>query len=246
MSGDRETGSNEVTIPRDFNSGDCDSKCHGHSDCDSGSCNGDSDSECCIHCCCNCQLQRAKQRMRKEVVMERLRKKLKERQAHPGTDAASKRAKKMLRERLHSAKNSTIRLSPLSSVSPNCYDDAMLEIRESFPIENESFEGVGCEFELSTLRSELRLRAGDKMDDFFAKNAPETISENSSSETLSSSSMCDCSMDEEDFDAIFEPRKLDGLDPIERELECFKKFCQDCVPVRPRLKVPLVTLNLIK
>ena len=64
--------------------------------------------------------------MRKEVVMERLRKKLKERQAHPGTDAASKRAKKMLRERLHSAKNSTIRLSPLSSVSPNCYDDAMV------------------------------------------------------------------------------------------------------------------------
>ena len=99
-------------------------------------------------------------------------------------------------------------------------NNLQLEIRESFPIENEISESVGCEFELSTLRSELRLRAGDKMDDFFAKNAPETISENSSSETLSSSSMCDCSMEEEDFDAIFEPRKLDGLDPIERELEC--------------------------
>ena len=91
-----------------------------------------------------------------------------------------------------------------------------LEIRETFPLEEENSTALGCEFESSTLRSELRLRVGESISEFFAKNAPPE----NSSETLSSSSLSDCAADEIDYDAIFEPRKLDGLDPIERELEC--------------------------
>ena len=54
--------------------------------------------------------------------------------------------------------------------------------------------------------------------------------------------------DDEDVDFIFEPKNLkilETLDPIEKEIEEFKLFCQVCVPAHPRLKVPLVTLNLM-
>jgi len=54
--------------------------------------------------------------------------------------------------------------------------------------------------------------------------------------------------EEEDVNFIFEPKNvkiLETLDPIEKEIEEFKLFCQVCVPARPRLKVPLVTLNLM-
>ena len=64
--------------------------------------------------------------MRKEVVMERLRKKLKDRQANPGSDAASKRAKKQLRLRLVQAQNATSSWAPRSLLSHYCYDDAMV------------------------------------------------------------------------------------------------------------------------
>ena len=49
-------------------------------------------------------------------------------------------------------------------------------------------------------------------------------------------------------DAIFEPRKnlkkLKRMDPIEKEIEEFKLFCKMNVPTSPRLKLPLLSLNL--
>jgi len=54
-------------------------------------------------------------------------------------------------------------------------------------------------------------------------------------------------MDEdEDIDCIFAPKEcLEDLDPHDRDVEIFKKFCLDSAPILPRLKLPLQSLNLL-
>ncbi|CAG5106580.1 Oidioi.mRNA.OKI2018_I69.chr1.g2905.t1.cds [Oikopleura dioica] len=51
--------------------------------------------------------------------------------------------------------------------------------------------------------------------------------------------------EEEEMENVFTPvDNIEGLDPDDRDVESFKKFCLEFVPKFPRLKIPLQSLNL--
>lgn len=51
--------------------------------------------------------------------------------------------------------------------------------------------------------------------------------------------------EEEEMENVFTPvDNIEGLDPDDRDVERFKRFCLEFVPKFPRLKIPLQSLNL--
>lgn len=99
--------------------------------------------------------------------------------------------------------------------------------------------------DISQMKSLLRAKAESAIYDFFDNQIPDEIGEGDSTEYFADYAE---NSDSEDFDYIFEPQNLSSLnelDPIEKEIEEFKIFCQSCVPARPRFKVPLMSLNLM-
>ena len=91
----------------------------------------------------------------------------------------------------------------------------------------------------TALKSELKAGSKNSILDFIARQE-EKSRQKEEAEIAEEFSV--------DVDAIFEPRKnlkkLKRMDPIEKEIEEFKLFCARNVPISPRLKLPLLSLNL--
>jgi len=225
-----------------------------HSECSGCPPGDDSDSHC---VCCNCN--RGKQKMRKEQIRERLRKKLRMRKLHHsshGDDFELARARTLLIQRLNYTKLKHHQQRKVDAVFV-AYAKAELNTvlgNETDNTGESDSTSIAHGQLLIDLKSSLALSAREFVTKQRLKKSatrPATASPPKSKVRNRFSTDSDWTVEnldaiEDDVDSIFEPRKkLNELDPIDKEIEEFKLFCQISRPVRPRLKVPLVSLNLM-
>lgn len=246
-----------------------DRKCGGG--CGDGS-SGDSDSHCCVCCNCNRGKQKMRKELIRERLRKKLKlRKLRNETGNSAENQEQIRARKMLLQRLQHARRK-YKNKNHSTLSIQ-HSQAEVETLLGEGVSDDTSGSASGDFPASSiedLKSLLRSKSEELIQNFLCLNFPNSPSRSSPSipekETTTSGSGSTSGSDddedaedeeeeedeeydfeetEESINFIFEPNFLESLDPIEKEIEEFKLFCQVCVPARPRLKVPLVTLNLM-